>query len=83
LIRFYVTGSIEATRICVREYPNDHPPAHIHVKRAEKLARVKLNPVEIWDYFKFNERELSEILEIVEANQNLLLVEWERFHTRS
>jgi hypothetical protein len=63
-------------------YPNDHPPAHVHVKRAEKLARVKLDPMEIWDYFRFNERELSEILEIVEANQNLLLAEWERFHTR-
>ena len=62
-------------------FPNDHPPAHVHVKRAEKLARVKLNPVEIWDYFKFNSRELSVILEIVKTNQQLFLAAWDTYHS--
>ena len=61
-------------------FPNDHTPAHVHVKRAEKVARVKLNPVEIWDYFRFNTREISQILEIVRVNQQVLLAAWDEYH---
>jgi hypothetical protein len=28
-------------------YPNDHPPAHTHVHKAENEARVSLEPIEI------------------------------------
>jgi len=62
-------------------FPNDHSPAHVHVRRAEKLARVKLDPVELWDYAKFNTRELSVIITVVKANQQKLLEEWDRYHS--
>jgi Domain of unknown function (DUF4160) len=62
-------------------FPNDHSPAHVHVRRAEKLARVKLDPVELWDYAKFNSRELSVIISVVKANQQKFLAEWDSYHS--
>jgi len=51
------------------------------VRRAEKLARVKLDPVELWDYAKFNSRELSVIISVVKANQQKFLAEWDSYHS--
>ncbi|MCC7451058.1 MAG: DUF4160 domain-containing protein [Anaerolineae bacterium] len=54
-------------------FTHDHLPAHVHVRRAGNLARVKLDPVEVMSNYGFNTRELSKILEIVRDNQALLL----------
>ncbi|MBN2306002.1 MAG: DUF4160 domain-containing protein, partial [Anaerolineae bacterium] len=49
----------------VRIYPNDHPPAHVHISQAGNEARVSLNPVEIKNNWGFNTREIRKILERV------------------
>ncbi len=61
-------------------YPNDHTPAHVHVKKAESDARIRLDPVELLHNWGFSNRELQRILEIIQVNQAILLVAWDRIH---
>ncbi len=49
-------------------FPNDHPPPHVHVRRAGDAARVRLDPVEILHNQGFNTRELGVILAIVQEH---------------
>ena len=65
----------------VKIYLNDHSPAHVHVSKGEKLARVTLQPVAAQNNWGFNERELSQVTALVQANQQLLLTAWDRYHT--
>jgi hypothetical protein len=59
----------------VRLYTKDHPPAHVHVFNGDNEARVGLEPVEIMDNWGFNNRETKAILELVQANHEMLLAE--------
>lgn len=61
-------------------YPNDHAPAHVHVKKAENDARIRLDPVEVLHNWGFSNRELQRILEITSTNQAMLLGAWNRIH---
>jgi len=63
-----------------RIYPNDHPPAHVHVQRAEGEARVTLNPVTLQTNIGFSPREISRILEIVTTRADELLAVWRLYH---
>jgi hypothetical protein len=64
----------------VKIYLNDHAPAHVHISKAEKDARVQLEPVLILHTYGFNTRELAEIEELVRANQTKLLAKWDEIH---
>jgi hypothetical protein len=61
-------------------YGNDHPPAHVHVRRAENDARIRLAPVEVLHNEGFNNRELNQILSIVRDNLGLFLTTWNKYH---
>jgi hypothetical protein len=61
-------------------YANDHSPPHVHVKRAENDARIRLDPIEVLHTEGFNERELGKILSIVRENHGLLLEAWNKLH---
>jgi hypothetical protein len=61
-------------------YPNDHPPPHVHVIRAEKEAKVTLDPIEVKSNYGFNQREIGDILDMIEKHQEALLAEWDRLH---
>jgi hypothetical protein len=63
-----------------RIYPNDHPPAHVHVQHAGAEARVTLAPIEVKTNTGFNPRELSRIVEIIEQRQAELLEVWRLYH---
>jgi uncharacterized protein (DUF885 family) len=63
-------------------FTKDHAPAHVHVKRAEAVARVRLQSVEVMDSVGFNSRELSKILSITEEKQQYLLAVWDSLHSR-
>lgn len=57
-------------------HTDDHIPAHVHVRRGStEVARVKLDPVELWDTRGLNTREVSAILDIVREHQAALLAE--------
>jgi len=61
----------------------DHTPAHCHVYRlntSRDIARVKLDPVELWDYIGFKPSELAAILDIVRHNQSTLLAVWDSIY---
>jgi len=61
-------------------FVNDHPPAHVHVRRAGNVARVRLQPVEILHNIGYNQRELRTIRTIVERHQRDLLNAWNAIH---
>jgi len=57
-------------------YTRDHPPAHVHVKSADKEARVRLNPVEVTDNWGFRPSETRAILKLIQDHQRELLDKW-------
>lgn len=61
-------------------FTSDHPPAHIHVRREGKLAKVHLDPIEFERGGGFNGGEQSKILEIVREYQDFLLAEWHKMY---
>lgn len=42
-------------------FTSDHPPAHVHVRREGKLAKVRLEPIEFERTGEFNAGEQSKI----------------------
>jgi hypothetical protein len=60
-------------------YLNDHPPPHVHVKKAGRQARVGLLPVELWDS-DLNPNETRQAVAIVEANRDTLLASWRELY---
>lgn len=64
----------------VRIYPNDHTPAHVHVKRGGKEARITLVEIGVVTNAGFNPREITEILRIIEEAQEELLKMWDTYH---
>lgn len=60
-------------------YLNDHPPPHVHVKKAGKQARVGLLSVELWDS-DLTPGESRQAVAIVEANRDTLLASWREIY---
>lgn len=61
-------------------FTNDHPPPHVHARRAGNAARVRLEPVELLHNRGFNTRERSKILAIVQEQRDVLLAAWDAIH---
>lgn len=57
----------------------DEPP-HLHVERAEAVAKFWLVPEVRLEYSRrFRHRDLTRIQEFIEANQIRILEEWDEF----
>jgi hypothetical protein len=54
-------------------------PAHVHVRREKKVAKIWLDPVSIERTGGFKEKELSRILKLVEEHVPLFLEKWHEF----
>jgi hypothetical protein len=50
------------------------------VIKAEKEAKVTLDPIEVKTNYGFNQREIGDILDIIEKYQEALLAEWDKLH---
>ncbi len=61
-------------------YPNDHPPPHVHVQKAEHEARVRFDQISIMSNEGFNSRELGKIIELIKEHQETLLAMWALYH---
>ena len=62
-------------------HTDDHTPAHVHVRRdGGEVARIQLDPIELWDSYHLNRRQIGIILSIVNENQDLLLAAWDKYH---
>ena len=59
---------------------NDHPPAHVHVYRAEGLAIVNLLTMSIRAAYDMKPADLRRAVAIVEANQLRFLQKWREIH---
>ena len=54
-------------------------PPHIHVEQAERYAKLGLEPISIARAKGFRSSELTDILQIVQNNQELLKERWHEF----
>jgi Domain of unknown function (DUF4160) len=64
----------------VQIWLNDHPPAHVHVYRAEGLAIVNLLTLTIRAAYDMKPADLRRAVAIVEANQIRFLQKWREIH---
>ena len=64
----------------IRIYTADHEPAHVHVRKGESEAKVSLLDATLIEEHRTSPRDMRRILEIVEANQRVLLEAWVRIH---
>lgn len=61
-------------------YTSDRPePAHTHVERESKRAKLWLDPVRLYQGSAFRDPELARIVELVTQNQNLLQRAWDDY----
>lgn len=67
-------------------YPNDHRPAHVHVKQASGEAVFFLNcpggPPTLREGFGFNRTELTRIEEELASALTTLCAQWRTIHGR-
>ena len=54
----------------------DNEPPHIHVETAENAAKFWLRPIELAWAVGYTSKELRQIRELVEENQNFFLEKW-------
>lgn len=65
-------------------WPNDHRPAHVHVKGAEGEAVFNLNcpdgPPELRESYGFNVRDVNRIGDALAEVVPMLCAEWSEIH---
>ncbi len=54
----------------------------MHVESAEKYAKYWLDPVRLAESYGFRSRELKEIRELIEQNENLIRSKWDEHIAR-
>jgi hypothetical protein len=61
-------------------FTNDHQPAHVHVFKAGTEAVINLAPVTIRENYRMSRRQLRKAVDLVAANEDLLLQAWREMH---
>jgi hypothetical protein len=65
-------------------YPNDHPPAHVHIISSDAEAVFDLNcptgPPVLRNTFRFKRRELVRIVAALATTLKTLCEKWDRIH---
>ncbi len=61
-------------------YPNDHPPAHVHVFGAGWVVVVNLIGPEVREVLRCGEREAARAKQIVGENEIALMKAWRELH---
>ena len=69
---------LEGLRVVI--YPNDHPPAHVHVIGPGWVVVVDLLGPEVREVIGCNEREARRVLRLVADHQVTLMEAWRRYH---
>ena len=66
-----------------RFYSSDvHEPPHVHVIRAERVAKIWLKSLEIEHNHGYNKPELNKVLKLIEQNETKLLEAWHEYFDR-
>ncbi len=61
-------------------YPNDHPPAHVHVLGPGWVVVVNLLGPEVREVIGCGEHEARQVLRLVAEHRGVLMDGWRRFH---
>ena len=61
-------------------YPNDHPPAHVHVLGPGWVVVIDLIELHIREVIGCDEREARRVLRLVAGHRQALLHAWRRIH---
>jgi len=69
---------IDGWRIVV--YPNDHPPAHVHVIGPGWVVVVNLLGPEVREAIGCAEPDARRVLRLVDQHQGALMEAWQRYH---
>jgi hypothetical protein len=54
-------------------------PAHIHVERDDKIAKIWLDPIRLESSGGFSRLEIGQILKIADKNQRRLVEAWNEY----
>jgi hypothetical protein len=66
-----------------RFYSSDvNEPPHVHVIRAERVAKIWLRPLEVEYNHGYNKAELNRVLKLTELNETRLLEAWHEYFNR-
>ena len=69
---------IDGLRVVI--YPNDHPPAHVHVLGPGWVVVINLTAPEVRETIGCDEREARRVLRLVASHREALMDAWRRFH---
>lgn len=64
----------------VHIWSNDHPPAHVHVSRAEGLVIIDLLTLRMRAAYDMKPADVRRACEMVEEHCDLLLAKWREIH---
>lgn len=67
-------------RLRVVIYPNDHPPAHVHVIGPGWVVVVNLIGLHLREVIGCDERQARRVLRLVGERRGTLLEAWKRIH---
>jgi hypothetical protein len=66
-----------------RFYSSDvNEPPHVHVIKAERVAKIWLNSLELEHNRGYNKTELNRVLKLTEQNKAKLLEAWNEYFDR-
>ena len=68
----------EGLRVVI--YPNDHPPAHVHVIGPDWEVVINLIGLEVREVIDGSDRDARRALRLVSDNRVTLLNAWRRVH---
>lgn len=69
---------LEGLRVMI--YPNDHPPAHVHVIGPGWVVMVNLLGPEVREAIGCTEPEARRVLRLIADHQRALMEAWKRYH---
>jgi hypothetical protein len=61
-------------------YPNDHPPAHVHVLGPGWVVVINLLQLEVREVIRCGEQQANQVLQRVAEHRMALMEAWRRFH---
>ena len=61
-------------------WPDDHPPAHVHLYRAECYIKINLPDLSLIQARNAKPRDYRQAYEMVKANREKLLAAWRKYH---
>lgn len=76
---------LDAGEFSIVIFTNDHPPPHVHARKASMLAKIGLEPEVILLSYdkKLSMSDLRKMVQVVKDNREFLLAKWNELHPES